>query len=308
MYNLEDNISYISKNHYHCLLQLPNVEGVGLGHKLINGYNTKEPCIHVLVSNKIPLNSLNYKCIIPKTYMGIKTDVINLGGKATQYSLKDKVRPLESGYSVGASLYKTGTLSCIVFRSKLIGRNYFLLSNNHVFAGNNKLPIGSKIIQPAHADGGRSETHLVGNLSEFIPLKFKSSVHSPVNYVDAAIAKVTKVDLISNKIGKIGKLKGVDTAKLNEDVRKVGRTTGLTEGKVHTINTTITVHPSDSQELLYKNQIIASIEQDFGDSGSLLVNNNNKVLGLFVGGSSRYFGVFNDFHDVLKYTKTELYI
>ena len=308
MNTLEDKINFIVKYNYKNLLQLPNVERIGLGYKFINSYNTKKPCIHVLVKNKIPSDSLNFSSIIPTQYMGIKTDVIDLGGKVTQYSLKNRVRPLEYGYSIGASLYKTGTLTCVVFRRKLIGKNYFLLSNNHVFADNNKLPLGSKIIQPSHEDGGKSETDLVANLSEFVPLKFESLVHTYVNYVDAAIAKVTKTNLISNKIALIGRLNGVASATLNESVRKVGRTTGLTEGKIQTLNATIKIHPPSLPELLFKNQIIANIHQDFGDSGSILVNKDNKVLGLFMGGASSYSGIFNDFQDVLKYTKTELFI
>ena len=301
-------INIIVRSYYHKLLTLPNVEGVGLGYKFINGYNTNKPCIHVLVNKKIPSHLLPSKYIIPKIYMGISTDVINIGGKPTQYSLKDKIRPLESGYSISADLNKTGTLSCIVFRKHLIGRNYFILSNNHIFANNNKLPIGTKIIQPSYDDSGLVQIDLVGKLSEFVPLKFSSLVSTYNNYVDAAIAKVTTVDLISNKIGLIGKLTGVDSPKLNETVKKVGRTTGLTTGKIQTINTTITIHPPNLPDLLFKNQIIANIKQDFGDSGSLLVNKDNKVVGLFMGGSTTSTGIFNNFQDVLKYTNTELYL
>ncbi len=75
---IEDKIRKISYSHYHHLLSLKNVVGVGLGHKWINGVNTYEPCLHVLVKNKVSKQYLCCQHLIPKTYMGLRTDVIDL--------------------------------------------------------------------------------------------------------------------------------------------------------------------------------------------------------------------------------------
>ena len=52
--------------------------------------------------------------------------------------------------------------------------------------------------------------------------------------MDAAIAKITRIALISNKINRINAINGIDSPVLNLPVKKVGLVTGLTRGKIIT--------------------------------------------------------------------------
>ena len=58
---------------------IENVIGVGLGFKYINGKSTEKLCIQVLVNKKINELELDIKNVIPKEYLGVKTDVIEVG-------------------------------------------------------------------------------------------------------------------------------------------------------------------------------------------------------------------------------------
>lgn len=63
------------------LLQYPNVIGVSTGHKIVNGINTEELCISILVKKKISEGELDSKSILPKNIESIETDVVDVGGE-----------------------------------------------------------------------------------------------------------------------------------------------------------------------------------------------------------------------------------
>ena len=304
---LENTISIIAENNYHCLMCLPNVIGVGLGDKYINGVNTGRPCLHVLVSKKVPDCCLNCRCRIPKCYMGIETDVQEVG-QFSHLSYKGRKRPLEGGYSIapdGTNIF--GTLSCIVVRHHTVGsKDYFALGNNHILAGYNTLKIGTEITQPASADGGVPIRDTIGKLAEFVKLEFSSTLRSPKNYVDAALVKLSSSSLASDKLADGSVLKGYASGSKGQSVKKIGRTTGVTSGSIKTTNATIKVHDAGQRPILYAKQLIVNISVSPGDSGAILLNSDNKALGLLCAGSSKN-AVFNDFSQVLKLTKTILY-
>lgn len=106
MNKIESNIEDISQNYYKYLMSLKNVTGVGLGYKKINNIDTKEPCIHVLVEKKVDDKYISLNNLIPKNYLGIKTDVIQSGTfKLLSTNLDEyddikipyKVRPIHGG-------------------------------------------------------------------------------------------------------------------------------------------------------------------------------------------------------------------
>jgi len=61
----------------------------------------------------------------------------------------------------------------------------YILSNNHVLANENDLPIGSPIFQPGLLDGGNPSADRIAALTRFIQL-----VGNQSNSVDAAIAAI----------------------------------------------------------------------------------------------------------------------
>src|SRR5687768_2467192 len=150
--------------------------------------------------------------------------------RATPWNQK-RVRPLRIGLSCGHFQITAGTLGCFVRLRGDEGR-LFILSNNHVLADENLAKAGDAILQQGKLDGGKKPQDLVATFTAAVKLK-----DTGLNFVDAAIAEVTsglkaKANLKSIKgLGKLAGLGGafVDTG---TEVAKLGRTTGLTRGRV----------------------------------------------------------------------------
>lgn len=274
-------IANICENEYEFFLNHSNVVGVGLGEKITNGMCTSTECITVFVTKKLPKDKLSPNDIIPEQYNCIDTDIIEVG-EIKALALTAKIRPMQFGYSIGpASLNLAGTAGCLV-RDK---SSYYILSNNHVLAGENTLAIGTSILQPGKLDGGIFPRDSIASLSSFIPILFKTATTTPTNYVDCAIAKVNNISQVSPSIALIGPVKGQTTSYLNQPVKKVGRTSGLTTSVVKSTNSTVSVQYSGGKTAVFKNQIVTSYMSSAGDSGSLIVDNNNKAVALLFAGS-----------------------
>ena len=318
MNDLYENILDISHNYYNYLLTLENVNGIGVGFKYINGQNTKEPCIHVLVENKIDTLYLSKNNIIPKTYMGIKTDVIKakkpkIRGGAEDDFIKDKLRPLEGGCGITSNktvngFYGDGTLGCILTKNVGSDRQLFLLSNAHVLSDSNDTPIGTEIIQPPYVHGGRAPNDVIAHLTTYVPIEFEKENTRPVNYIDAAIAKLTSNSLATNRIYDLGEIKGVNKPTLGMGIQKVGFVTGLSFGEIKTIGVSTPVEWSDTVRAFFKDLILSdNLENDEGDSGSVVLNDDNEVVGLFMAGVDSY-AYFCDIKRVLDAFNAEIYL
>jgi hypothetical protein len=214
-------------------------------------------------------------------------------------------RPVPIGVSTGHPSVTAGTIGCRVKK----GGNVYALSNNHVYADENNASISDDVIQPGTFDGGGSPADNIGTLSSYIELDFKLL---GLNTVDAAIA-LTTTDLLGNSTPSDGY--GTPKAAiipaglnlLNQPVKKYGRTTGLTKGRVEAVNATVNVG-YDSGVALFVNQIIITPGSfsGGGDSGSLIVYdgkgknraNDRKSIGLLFAGSST-ITVANPIGDVL---------
>jgi hypothetical protein len=163
-----------------------------------------------------------------------------------------------------------------------------ILSNNHVLANENNAKAGDAILQPGAFDGGTKSKSTIGKLADFIRLK-KSSP----NTVDAATAAINQgIKHNVNRLTGLGKLAGQGAAFLDEgtEVAKVGRTTGLTRGRVTAFEMDNVIVSYDIGDLTFNNQIeIEGAAEDAfsagGDSGSVIVDSELKAVALlFAGG------------------------
>lgn len=215
------------------------------------------------------------------------------------------VKELANGYCC------SGTLGALV--QDAAGTQY-ILSNTHVFAGDSALggngavaEVGDAINQPGFVDIGCQEivNDYVANLSDWIPM-----VPDGGTWVDAAIAEVIpgKVDP-AGAILEIGTIAAEPVAAfINQAVKKSGRTSGLTSGKVAALDATITVQyetecAGSPYVTTFTGQIIVSPGKFLkaGDSGSLMVENksaNPRPVGLLYAGSTRV-AIANPIQDVL---------
>jgi Carboxypeptidase regulatory-like domain len=199
-------------------------------------------------------------------------------------------RPVPIGVSTGnANECAAGTISCRVTN----GTNVYALSNNHVYARENKASFGEEVMQPGLYDAvpqcSYNSADVIGNLAEFAPIVFSRSAN---NVIDAAIASTTTSNLgTATPSGGYGTPSSTTaTPALDMAVQKYGRTTGLTLGQVTGINATVLISYGQGKTARFVNQIIVTPGgfSAAGDSGSLIVTTDgtNSPVGLLFAGSS----------------------
>lgn len=121
--------------------------------------------------------------------------------------------------------------------------------------------------------------------------------------IDAGIVKLFKNQKISKNFTRCGKINfgNPSVAKINDIVKKCGRTTGFTKGKVRSINAT--VRYAGGNRYFY-NQIMTTCIADKGDSGSILVNENDNPIGLVFSKTNNHTATFsNHFNKIFSQEK-----
>ena len=293
------------------LMEKPNVVACGVGYKESDGEETDELCVIVSVTKKIPAPQLAPSELVPRSLDNLSTDVQEIGVIRAWQSPTDKWRPAPAGVSIGHVDVTAGTFGCLVYR----GQDLLILSNNHVLANCNQAQSGDPIIQPASSDGGTLSDQ-IATLVDYVPLDFGQSPSScPTtnaatvvfnaiartvgsqhrmsafqqtsgeNTVDAALARPLSTDLVEKNILNIGQLQGAGTATLGTQVVKSGRTTGFTTGKITQIDVTVQVEYPGVGTAVFSNQLAASGMSQAGDSGSAVLDVDQKIVGLLFAGS-----------------------
>ena len=202
---------------------------------------------------------------------------------------RSNVRPLLIGASIGHFRVTAGTLGAFVAK----GNRHFVLSNNHVLANEDDAASGDWILQRAKLDGGRQPGDRVARLRHWIKLNKRAA-----NFVDAALGAIEDgIDLDPTLLQGIAgtrnrRLAGLGPEVVDEGdtVRKVGRTTGVTRGRVTAFDLDNVVVGYDVGNVRFDGQI--EIEgsgrspfSDGGDSGSLIVNRGMEAVALLFAGS-----------------------
>ena len=199
-------------------------------------------------------------------------------------------RPVPIGVSAGHPGVTAGTIGARVTD----GRRVFALSNNHVFAANNRGRVGDNLLQPGVADGGRNPEDALATLFDFELLQFCGGTACPLNRMDAALALTTADDLGTEtpEDGYGSPRRETAEASLGMKVQKYGRTTGHTLGQVTGINAIIDVNYRTGVAR-FEGQIMISGEgfSTGGDSGSLIVTKgllagDRRPVGLLFAGST----------------------
>jgi hypothetical protein len=201
-----------------------------------------------------------------------------------QTAIGTRVRPLQIGCSVGHVHITAGTLGCFVEIDG--GAGPCMLSNNHVLADENRAALGDLILQPGPFDKGSSPADDAATLSKFEPLSTSGK-----NFVDAAVAALSE-DADFHTLPGLGTLNGVrpDPLEGEEIVFKIGRTTGLTRGRVSAFEIDDVRVQYDIGVIGFDRQIeIAPLDGSpfslGGDSGSLIVDESLRAAGLLFAGN-----------------------
>jgi hypothetical protein len=198
---------------------------------------------------------------------------------------RSRNRPLLAGGSVGHPNITAGTLGCFVTAS---GNDRLVLSNNHVLADENRAAVGDSILQPGSRDGGQFPQDRVATLSNFVPLS-----DTQKNQVDAAVALLDEgVQDAGNTLTGLGLLQGMRSNPIEggETVLKIGRTTGLTRGRVSAFDVDDVWVGYDMGVIGFDGQIEIEPEGDSpfslgGDSGSLIVDEDFRAVALLFAGN-----------------------
>src|SRR3989338_8617161 len=260
------------------LLKRANVVGVGIGEKITDGKRTGRPCLKVYVEKKVAEEKLSKQDLVPPLVSEVETDVVEVGKLRPLASNRQRSRPAIGGASIGHYNITAGTLGCLV-KDKKTGLQ-LILSNNHVLANSNGAKKGDAILQPGVADGGKLKKDKIAELERFVKIGFGKKA----NAVDAAVARPLNDKDVSSEISSIGIPKGTAKGKVGLVIQKTGRTTDHTLGEIQDINATVKVD-YDGQTGLFRNQIMTSAMSQGGDSGSLVLDQKRRAVGLLFAGS-----------------------
>lgn len=201
----------------------------------------------------------------------------------------DRQKIFASGFII------VGSIGCFVQNN---GQGAFILSNNHVVAGENRGKANDRILQSGNTSF--DTTQFVAKLGQFVKIKFSppdatvADGNVIFNDVDAGIAQVaagidSKNAYLSVRTGVKPPTK-IGVAKRDDAVSKVGRTTGLTRGKVTSIATIVGPVTYDKKPAWFRNSIeIEGVSgtsfSDHGDSGSAIVNSKGELVALLYAGN-----------------------
>lgn len=291
---------------------IPRVIGVGLGFRTRAGRTTDEIVLRVHVKRKRPLAEIPESERIPEAFGGIPIDVtLAVGARSIQLDeafvdekSSRKVSTLVGGVPITdrGRDDSRGTLGCFVVQTS--DRSVkLLLTNQHViYRRRTDTGRGDLVGQPRVSCSWCCKSGVIGRAVNGINDEFVDCGIARLNDRRPAVQKLPGVgkdanglneDLITGVPDAV-LVAGLPTAVLNgEVVRKVGLITGPTTGVVREIHFPVPIDVNEPDERTMQDQIIIRPEAggdvlgdgslNFaldGDSGAVLINRFNQVVGL----------------------------
>lgn len=281
-------------------LRRPNVTAVDVGFKIKDEEITDQIAIRAHVVRKLPLESLESFEVLsvsgdPHTVGEFPVDVIEaVYGPAQVPALalepeavdrRSRVDPLAGGVSCGNPRVTAGTLGAIVF-----DRNDCkpcILSNWHVLVGSPAAAAGEPIYQPGRVDGG-GPADTVASLTRW----------RLDRDMDAALARLDGSRGHTRDILELpAPIAGVEEPALGMQVVKSGRTTGVTEGLIDGVSTSLSISYGGGVVQMFHDQIHIVPRPPWpavpyelslgGDSGSVWINQaTSRAVGLHFAGET----------------------
>jgi len=302
------------------LLDKANTVGVGIGYIVKNGKKTGEVGLVAMVEKKLPESELEPQDIHPKIVNGVRIDVQEVGKIKALYccmnplksilkrrrskSRTDKIRPICPGISVGNKMITAGTLGILVkYKKDFSGskkiKDYkndiicddikrhdkvMILSNAHVLCDNCFKDFSEQrsldIHQPGPYDKTPSSNTYIGKLHRYIKLEENYPA-----FGDRALAILDDSIPYSSEIfGYWVRVNGFSKPELGKKITKIGRTTGITSGKIIMVNASVKVDYG-GVVVLHKEVFVSNAKSAGGDSGSVSVYDDNTSPGILFAGS-----------------------
>ncbi len=300
-----DRIRPVKENVEDDLIAREGIVAVDIGEKVSGGEPTGQPSIVVYVQKKKPVSSLSKAQRIPAEIDGVPTDVveIDIELQTALVRVADDVelqldpgsyRPLRGGISMGPDRsfwleppeapapgwYRSvGTLGAMV-EDRATGAR-MAMTNFHVAAVNTGWSVGDVMVQPGHPDGSAAAPF--GRLSRAV---LSDNVDGSVVSIDTGVA--SECDVVD-----IGRITGSRAAAIGMSVHKRGRTTNLTHGTVGSVDVTVSIPYGDglgTRTLRHQIRVDRPAGgprfSDRGDSGSVVVDDDERVVGLLFAGAT----------------------
>ncbi|MEU7531368.1 hypothetical protein AB0A74_36940 [Saccharothrix sp. NPDC042600] len=293
-------------------LSRPGVVGVDVGEKVVGGRGTGVPAVLVFVRKKHAAAQFT----IPSEVLGVPTDVVedvfhphHTLASPEGVSGAERHDVLAGGIGIGPSrairfvppdvpeaddYLVAGTLGALVTPRNR--RRTMALTAFHVACVDDAWAVGDPMVHPSRVDGGHPYRDQIGVLARA----------ALAGSVDAAAILLTTPRVRPEVFG-VGPVAGPGRAEVGQRVRKRGRTTALTEGVVASTDATITLDFGAGLGVrTLQHQIrVEGPFADHGDSGAVLLDDDNRVVGLYCGGSGKR-GFANPIADVLDQLDVDL--
>ena len=139
----------------------------------------------------------------------------------------------------------------------------------------------------------------VGADTRLVPMVTTAVLEMEGNLVDAALARLTVA--FETGLPEIGQVTGTGEPTLGMRIQKFGRTTDYTVGTITQINATFEVSGYPGGNATFTNQVAMTADSgpflQGGDSGSSLISEDNKMVGLCFAGSDA-IGIANTWGNV----------
>ncbi len=287
------------------ILSREGVTGIDVGYKYRNGEKTNKLCIRIFVKKKI--ENMKSGDVLPKEIGGVKTDIIEEEFTVASRNFDPNTRPDYFNYdtimggmrvqifSGDERSFNPGTAGMVV-KDKMTNQP-LMLTNWHVIAVGGVIYNNSNVHQPEMKyridEFGLTDTtgNVIGNVE-------RSKLDSGNVFMDAGcIRLIPGKRPISNQIAKIGEVSGIrELTEFDNDlsVSKKGATTSLTHGFIDGVSSTIKINYAGVGSMnvagayrINTDENINGMFADTGDSGSVVVDDENRVVGLLFAANSR---------------------
>ncbi|AHI01744.1 hypothetical protein [Kutzneria albida] len=287
------------------LLALRGVVGVDIAEKITAGERTGQLGITAYVREKLPLARIAPGEVLPAEVEGVAVDVV-----ADEFVLHRALLAQDAEFpdARGAERHKVvlggismgparsillcppdaprtgeyvivGTLGALVTDRSGNGQ-VMGLTTFHAACVDDAWSVGDSMVHPSRADGGGQDDS-IGTLC-------RAALSGSV---DGAAALLVTSHPHRASIVDIGPITGTAVATRGAVVRKRGRTTGLTMGLITSTDATLKIDYRDGLGVrVLRNQLRVEVVGggvmgDYGDSGAVLVDVDNRVVGLYFAGN-----------------------
>ena len=288
------------------LMRRDGVVALAVGIRTVRGLPTGERCLKVYVRQKLPLSRLGNGELLPSTLpvdsQDVRVDVEEAGDVVgppgptgepaadDSAALRATARPAFAGVSAAHYQFPVGTLTAGVV-DLLAPGTIGVLGCSHVFGQLGMARHGDPILQPSVEDDGVFPGSTVAFLARAPQVFFGQGVW---NRLDAAFGYAAPGSVLvgTSWLGILRGVRDADDVELGEPVWKLGRTTGLTAGRIVGLAASVEVDYGTigypGRVSWFRNQLLTTEMSAYGDSGALLLDAAGGALGMLFCSSAAF--------------------